>query len=69
VLAWCSCFLQTWRATLIPMIAVPVSLIGAFAGFGLAGFFLDHTLTLFALGARHRIVVDDAIVVLETSSA
>src|SRR6185503_376430 len=41
-------FLQTWRATLIPMIAVPVSLIGAFAGLWAVGFSIN-TLTLFAL--------------------
>jgi len=57
-------FLQTWRATLIPMIAVPVSLIGAFAGLWLAGFSIN-TLTLFALVLAIGIVVDDAIVVLE----
>ena len=57
-------FLQSWRATLIPMIAVPVSLIGAFAGLWLAGFTIN-TLTLFALVLAIGIVVDDAIVVLE----
>src|SRR5207237_2977722 len=57
-------FLQTWRATLIPMIAVPVSLIGAFAGLWLVGFSIN-TLTLFALVLAIGIVVDDAIVVLE----
>src|ERR1700704_2928619 len=57
-------FLQTWRATLIPMIAVPVSLIGAFAGLWLAGFSIN-TLTLFALVLAIGIVGDDAIVVLE----
>src|SRR5438105_9926091 len=57
-------FLQTWRATLIPMIAVPVSLIGAFAGLWLAGFSIN-TLTLFALVLAIGIVVDDAIVLLE----
>jgi len=57
-------FLQSWRATLIPMIAVPVSLIGAFAGLWLAGFSIN-TLTLFALVLAIGIVVDDAIVVLE----
>ena len=57
-------FLQTWRATLIPMIAVPVSLIGAFAGLWLAGFSIN-TLTLFAMVLAIGIVVDDAIVVLE----
>jgi hydrophobe/amphiphile efflux-1 (HAE1) family protein len=64
VLAVVFLFLQTWRATLIPMIAVPVSLIGAFAGLWLAGFSIN-TLTLFALVLAIGIVVDDAIVVLE----
>jgi hydrophobe/amphiphile efflux-1 (HAE1) family protein len=57
-------FLQTWRATLIPMIAVPVSLIGAFAGLWAVGFSMN-TLTLFALVLAIGIVVDDAIVVIE----
>ena len=57
-------FLQTWRATLIPMIAVPVSLIGTFAGLYLLGFSIN-TLTLFAMVLAVGIVVDDAIVVLE----
>jgi len=57
-------FLQTWRATLIPMIAVPVSLVGAFAGLWVVGFSIN-TLTLFALVLAIGIVVDDAIVVLE----
>ncbi|HUL93603.1 MAG TPA: multidrug efflux RND transporter permease subunit [Burkholderiales bacterium] len=57
-------FLQTWRATLIPMIAVPVSLIGAFAGLWAVGFTIN-TLTLFALVLAIGIVVDDAIVVME----
>src|ERR1051325_21514 len=57
-------FLQTWRATIIPMIAVPVSLIGAFAGLWAVGFSMN-TLTLFALVLAIGIVVDDAIVVLE----
>ena len=57
-------FLQSWRATLIPMIAVPVSLIGAFAGLYLFGFSIN-TLTLFAIVLATGIVVDDAIVVLE----
>ncbi len=64
VLAVVFLFLQTWRATLIPMIAVPVSLIGAFAGLWLVGFSIN-TLTLFALVLAVGIVVDDAIVVLE----
>ena len=57
-------FLQTWRATLIPMVAVPVSLIGTFAGLWLFGFSIN-TLTLFAMVLAIGIVVDDAIVVLE----
>src|SRR3569832_626139 len=57
-------FLLTWRATLIPMIAVPVSLIGTFAGLWLFGFSIN-TLTLFAMVLAVGIVVDDAIVVLE----
>src|SRR5688500_813180 len=64
VLAVVFLFLQTWRATLIPMIAVPVSLIGAFAGLWIVGFSIN-TLTLFALVLAIGIVVDDAIVVLE----
>ena len=57
-------FLQTWRATVIPMIAVPVSLVGTFAGLWLFGFTIN-TLTLFAMVLAIGIVVDDAIVVLE----
>ncbi len=57
-------FLQNWRATLIPLIAVPVSLIGTFAGMWLFGFSIN-TLTLFAMVLSIGIVVDDAIVVLE----
>src|SRR5665647_398682 len=57
-------FLQSWRATLIPMIAVPISLIGAFAGLWIFGFSIN-TLTLFAMVLSIGIVVDDAIVVLE----
>jgi multidrug efflux pump len=57
-------FLQSWRATLIPIVAVPVSLIGAFGGLALFGFTLN-TLTLFAIVLATGIVVDDAIVVLE----
>jgi len=57
-------FLQHWRATLIPMIAVPVSLIGTFAGL-YALHFSINTLTLFAMVLAVGIVVDDAIVVLE----
>ncbi len=57
-------FMQSWRATLIPIIAVPVSLIGAFAGLYAFGFSIN-TLTLFAMVLAIGIVVDDAIVVLE----
>lgn len=57
-------FLQSWRATLIPIIAVPISLIGTFAGLWLFGFSIN-TLTLFAMVLAIGIVVDDAIVVLE----
>jgi multidrug efflux pump len=57
-------FLQNWRATIIPLIAVPVSLIGTFAGLYIVGFSIN-TLTLFALVLAIGIVVDDAIVVLE----
>src|SRR5262245_32345335 len=57
-------FLQNWRATLIPMIAVPVSLIGTFAIFPLLGFSIN-TLSLFALVLAIGLVVDDAIVVVE----
>ncbi|GAA5185738.1 multidrug efflux RND transporter permease subunit [Niveibacterium umoris] len=57
-------FLQNFRATLIPCIAVPVSLVGTFAGMYLLGFSIN-TLTLFGLVLAIGIVVDDAIVVLE----
>ncbi|TAJ97504.1 MAG: multidrug efflux RND transporter permease subunit [Candidatus Manganitrophaceae bacterium] len=57
-------FLQDWRATLIPFAAVPVSLIGAFAGLFLLGYSIN-TLTLFGMVLAIGIVVDDAIVVLE----
>jgi len=59
-------FLQSFRATLIPMIAVPVSLIGTFAGMYALGFSIN-TLTLFGLVLAIVIVVDDAIVVLENT--
>jgi multidrug efflux pump subunit AcrB len=57
-------FLQTWRASIIPLVAVPVSIVGTFAillGFG----FSINTLTLFGLVLAIGIVVDDAIVVVE----
>jgi len=57
-------FLQGWRATLIPLLAVPVSLIGAFIFFPLFGFSIN-TLSLFGLVLAIGLVVDDAIVVVE----
>jgi HAE1 family hydrophobic/amphiphilic exporter-1/multidrug efflux pump len=60
-------FLESWRATLIPMLAVPVSLIGAFSAFLALGFSIN-TLTLFALVLAIGLVVDDAIVVVEAVS-
>jgi hydrophobe/amphiphile efflux-1 (HAE1) family protein len=57
-------FLQSWRATLIPLIAIPVSLIGTFAAMALFGFSLNM-LSLFGLVLAIGIVVDDAIVVVE----
>ncbi len=57
-------FLQGWRATLIPLLAVPVSLIGTFAVFPLMGFSVN-TLSLFGLVLAIGLVVDDAIVVVE----
>ena len=57
-------FLQSWRATLIPLLTVPVSLIGAFAVFPLLGFSIN-TLSLFGLVLAIGLVVDDAIVVVE----
>ena len=57
-------FLQTWRASIIPLVAVPVSLIGTFAVMLVAGFSLN-TLSLFGLVLAIGIVVDDAIVVVE----
>ena len=57
-------FLQDWRATLIPMLAVPVSLVGTFALFPLFGFSIN-TLSMFGLVLAVGLVVDDAIVVVE----
>jgi multidrug efflux pump len=57
-------FLQTWRATIIPLLAVPVSLIGTFAVMAVLGFSLNN-LSLFGLVLAIGIVVDDAIVVVE----
>lgn len=57
-------FLQSWRATIIPMLAVPVSIIGTFTSFLLLGFTIN-TLTLFAMVLSVGLVIDDAIVVIE----
>jgi multidrug efflux pump len=57
-------FLQTWRASIIPLLAVPVSIVGTFAVLYLLGFSIN-TLTLFGLVLAIGIVVDDAIVVVE----
>ncbi len=57
-------FLQSWRATLIPLLTVPVSLVGVFAVFPALGFSIN-TLSLFALVLAIGLVVDDAIVVVE----
>jgi len=57
-------FLQGWRATLIPLLAVPVSLVGAFIFFPIFGFSIN-TLSLFGLVLAIGLVVDDAIVVVE----
>src|SRR6478736_610918 len=61
------CFLRNWRATMIPAVAVPVSLIGTFSIMYLAGFSLDN-LSLMALTVATGFVVDDAVVVLENIS-
>src|SRR6185437_2292019 len=58
-------FLQGWRATLIPLLAVPVSLVGTFVFFPLFGFTIN-TLSLFGLVLAIGLVVDDAIVVVES---
>ncbi len=57
-------FLQSWRATLIPLLTIPVSLVGAFAIFPMLGFSIN-TLSLFGLVLAIGLVVDDAIVVVE----
>ncbi|MGY1459389.1 efflux RND transporter permease subunit [Luteimonas sp. A534] len=57
-------FLQTWRASIIPLLAVPVSIVGTFAALYLLGFSIN-TLSLFGLVLSIGIVVDDAIVVVE----
>ena len=59
-------FLQDWRATLVPAVAIPVSLIGTFAVLGALGFSLNM-LTLFGLVLAIGVVVDDAIVVVEAT--
>lgn len=61
-------FLQNWRATLIPLLAVPVSLIGTFIAFTFLDFSIN-TLTLFAMVLAIGLVVDDAIVVIENVEA
>ncbi|MDE6453814.1 MAG: multidrug efflux RND transporter permease subunit [Muribaculaceae bacterium] len=60
-------FLQSWRAVIIPMLTIPVSLIATFAVMKLAGFSIN-TLTLFGMVLAVAIVVDDAIVVVEDCS-
>lgn len=57
-------FLQSWRATLIPLLAIPVSLIGTFGAFLVLGFSIN-TLTMFAMVLAIGLVVDDAIIVIE----
>ncbi|MBC8105174.1 MAG: efflux RND transporter permease subunit, partial [Anaerolineae bacterium] len=57
-------FLQSWRASLIPLLAVPVSVVGTFAALAMCGYSLNN-LTLFGLVLAIGIVVDDAIVVVE----
>lgn len=57
-------FLQNWRATFIPLLAIPVSVIGTFIGFELLGFSINQ-LTLFGMILAIGIVVDDAIIVVE----
>lgn len=60
-------FLQDWRATIVPVVAIPVSLIGTFAIMGVIGFSLNM-LSLFGIVLAIGIVVDDAIVVVESTS-
>ena len=67
VVRWCFVFLQDWRATLIPTIAIPVSLIGVFAILYLLGY-SANTVDLFAIVLAITLVVDDAIVVVENVS-
>ncbi|WP_135506941.1 efflux RND transporter permease subunit [Roseovarius aestuariivivens] len=59
-------FLQTWRATIIPIITVPVALLGAFAVLSLLGYSIN-TLTMFAMVLAIGLLVDDAIVVVENT--
>ncbi len=59
-------FLQDWRATIVPVAAIPVALVGTFAMLGVAGFSIN-TLTLFGIVLAIGIVVDDAIVVVENT--
>ena len=59
-------FLQDWRATLVPLVTIPVSLIGTFAVMGLIGFSINM-ITLFGIVLAIGIVVDDAIVVVENT--
>ena len=61
---WCLSFCKGWRATLIPLLAVPVSLIGTFIIFPALGFSIN-TLSLFGLVLAIGLVVDDAIIVVE----
>ena len=58
------CFLQSWRATIIPVVAIPVVLLGTFGVLAAAGFSIN-TLTMFALVLAIGLLVDDAIVVVE----
>jgi multidrug efflux pump subunit AcrB len=61
-------FLRSWRATIIPSVAVPLSLIGTFAVMYLLGYSLDN-LSLMALTISTGFVVDDAIVMIENITA
>ncbi len=61
-------FLQDWRATIVPVVAIPVSLIGTFAIMAMMGFSLNM-LSLFGIVLAIGIVVDDAIVVVESTSS
>ena len=66
VLVVLTVFLQTWRATVIPIITVPVSLLGAFAVLAMLGYSIN-TLTMFAMVLAIGLLVDDAIVVVENT--